>query len=134
MFAFYTTAVFRAERLVLRLLASRPSTDLQAKQLAAGERDEFAAWQVEARGDGQLLLADFRGQTRSWLMVDMMRDGGGERTRLYFGSAVLASHRADGAAATLSPGYRVLLGFHRLYSRILLGAARRRLLRLRRAE
>ena len=41
--AFYTTAVFKAERLILRWCVSRPSTDDEARQLAAGKRDSFAA-------------------------------------------------------------------------------------------
>lgn len=130
-FAFYTTAVFRAERLILRLLFSRPSTDAQAQQLAAGERDDFAAWRVEARGDGQLLLADYRGRTRSWLTAVARPDKG--TTRLYFGSAVLASRPDDDGQAAPGPGYRALLGLHRVYSRVLLRAARRRLTRFRRA-
>ena len=59
--AFYTTPVFRLERLILQWVVSRPSTDAQAEQLAAGEIDTFAAWHVEARSPDQLLLADLRG-------------------------------------------------------------------------
>ena len=67
--AFYTTGIFKIERLILRLLAARPSTDVEARQLAEGARASFAAWTVEARAADQLLLADFTGRTRSWLMV-----------------------------------------------------------------
>ena len=67
--AFYTTAVFKLERLLLRLFVSRPSTDVQAGELARGELDSFAAWSVEERAPNQVLLSDFRGRTRSWLMV-----------------------------------------------------------------
>jgi hypothetical protein len=56
--AFYTTAVFKLERLILRLAASRPSTDAQARQLAQGTPGSFAAWSVEARARDQLLLAE----------------------------------------------------------------------------
>ena len=59
--AFYTTSVFRLERLVLRLFVNRPSIDSQARELARGERDSFAAWSVEARCANQLLLCDFTG-------------------------------------------------------------------------
>ena len=40
--AFYTGGLFKVERLLLRVFISRPSTDLQARQLAAGELNEFA--------------------------------------------------------------------------------------------
>lgn len=80
-----------------------------------GERDSFAAWTVEARARNQVLLRDFTGRTCSWLMVADADPGPG--TRLYFGSVVFA----------LSPVHAKLLGFHRLYSRLLLRAAARRL-------
>ena len=125
--AFYTTHVFRIERFILRWLASRPSTDEDVARLADGTGSEFAAWRVERRAEDQLLLADFRGHTRSWLMVESLHDRGA--TRLYFGSAVLARRTDETGAQSLTPGYRMLLGFHRLYSRILLRAARARLAR-----
>ena len=56
--AFYTTWLFKLERLVLRWLVSRPSTDTDVCQLAAAERDTFAARRVEARNDNQLLMCD----------------------------------------------------------------------------
>ncbi|MGB5627424.1 MAG: hypothetical protein WBM61_16955, partial [Woeseiaceae bacterium] len=69
-YAFYTGFVFRLERLVLKWLVSKPSTDEAASQVAAGTRDDFAAWAVEDRAENQLLMTDFRGQTRSWFMVE----------------------------------------------------------------
>jgi len=39
--AFYTTPLFKAERFILKLLAARPSTDQDAKDLAAGTTDTF---------------------------------------------------------------------------------------------
>jgi hypothetical protein len=121
--AFYTTLVFKLERLLLKALVARPSTDLDARRLAEGTHGSFAAWRVERRGPDQLLLADFTGRTRSWLMVAP----GGERTRLYFGSAVVpAVNRRTGKSA-LGFTFRALLGFHKLYSRVLLLAARTRL-------
>jgi len=113
--AFYTTAVFKLERLLLALVVSRPSNDAQARELAGGQLEKFAAWSVEARAPGQLLLCDYAGSTRSWLMAE----AAGLGTRLYFGSAVVRS-RQGGA-------FRALLGFHKLYSRILLRAAVSRL-------
>jgi len=121
--AFFTTRLFKVERLVLRVLASRPSTDVQARRLARGESDTFAAWSVEGRAANQLLLADFTGRTRSWLTT-----AAGERgTRLYFGSAVVPSTHPSSRRLQLGGTFRALLGFHRLYSQALLFCAQRRL-------
>jgi hypothetical protein len=127
--AFYTTWVFRLERLILRLLVSRPSTDAGARQLARGERDDFAAWSVEARAPDQLLLADFVGRTKSWLMVEKNAAPGSGGTRLYFGSAVVPVRDRKTGRTSLGAVHTALLGFHKLYSRVLLRAARARLLR-----
>lgn len=125
--AFYTTRVFKLERLILRLFASRPSTDDEARQLAAGTRDSFAAWSVEGRTADQLLLGDFTGRTKSWLMVAAAEGTASPKTRLYFGSAVVPVRSRRTGQAGLGWMFRALLGFHQLYSRILLGAARARL-------
>ena len=53
--AFYTTAVFKLERLLLSWFVARPSTDAQVGELASGKRTLFAAWSVEARDPYQLL-------------------------------------------------------------------------------
>ncbi len=123
--AFYSTPVFRIERLILKWAVSRPSTDREAQQLALGSLDQFAAWTVEARADNQLLLCDFMGRTRSWLMAAPLPDGRG--TRLYFGSAVVPVHDPKSGQSVMGRGFRLMLGFHKLYSQILLHAARRRL-------
>ncbi|WP_374582468.1 hypothetical protein [Pseudoduganella sp.] len=115
--AFYTTAVFKLERALLSLLVSRPSRDAEVRELADGRREQFSAWSVEARAPGQLLMCDFAGSTRSWLMAEEAGPG----TRLYFGSAVV--RRRQGGA------FHALLGFHKLYSSILLRAAAARVLR-----
>ncbi|MDO8297840.1 MAG: hypothetical protein Q7T19_15545 [Caulobacter sp.] len=121
--AFYTTALFRLERLVLAVLAGRPSTDRQARALAAGESERFAAWTVEARADDQILLCDFLGSTRSWLMS---APGQEAATTLWFGTAVVPRKAGGG----LGPGFRAMLPFHRLYARALLRAAAGRVKRL----
>jgi hypothetical protein len=126
--AFYTTGIFKLERLVLAHLASHPSTDLEARQLAQGTLAKFAAWSVEARSADQLLLADTTGRTRSWLMVATAQ-AVAPSTRLYFGSAVLPVRSPTSGRARLGFGFSALLGFHKLYSRALLSAARARLLR-----
>ena len=127
--AFYTTAVFKLERLLLAWFVSKPSSDAQARRLAAGEIDSFAAWDVEARSVDQLLMCDFQGRTRSWLMVAPGESGGSTTTRLYFGSAVVPSTKTATGEAELGGAFRALLGFHKVYSRVLLSAASSRLAR-----
>lgn len=121
--AFYTTSLFKLERWVLRIAVSRPSTDAEARALARGERDVFAAWTVEARAPDQVLLCDYMGRTRSWLMVATAEVPGG--TRLYFGSVVVPERNAATGKSGMPAVHSRLLGFHRLYSRMLLAAAAR---------
>lgn len=125
--AFYTTRIFKLERLILKIAVSKPSTDAQAIQLATGTIDTFAAWHVESRSENQLLLSDFHRRTRSWLMVVPITGASGTCTRLYFGSAVVPVENPGTGEFTLGAGFRALLGFHRIYSRVLLHAARLRL-------
>ena len=127
--AFYTTWVFKLERLILRWLVSKPSNDAQARQLAEGSIDSFAAWHVEKRSENQLLLCDFLGRTRSWLMVApaVTRD----QTRLYFGSAVVPARNPKTGTRKLGRGFYALLGFHKIYSKVLLYSAKSRLERQR---
>jgi len=117
--AFYTTLLFKLERLVLALFVARPSTDLQARALAAGEADRFAAWTVEGREARQILMRDFMGSTRSWLMA--ASDLAEGATTLHFGTAVVPHRGASGV------GFRAMIPFHRIYARALLRAAARRL-------
>ena len=122
--AFYTTAVFKLERMILRFAVSKPSTDTQARQLAAGSTDDFAAWRVEQRNETQLLMCDFTGRTRSWLMTLPLPAQHGGGTRLYFGSAVVPTHPGKAGHGFT---FTALLSFHKLYSQTLLHAARKRL-------
>ncbi|MEX0976537.1 MAG: hypothetical protein WDZ50_05515 [Woeseia sp.] len=125
--AFYTTPVFKIERFILKWVAAKPSTDEEAGQLAAGTIDSFAAWQVEKRSENQLLLTDFLGNTRSWLMVAPKSGDKTIGSRLYFGSAVVPKVDAKTGERSLTFVFRALLGFHRIYSVVLLFAARSRL-------
>jgi hypothetical protein len=125
--AFYTTAVFKLERLILRWLVAKPSTDADARRLAHAETRSFAAWSVEDRTPDQLLMCDFMSRTRSWLMVAPTPSGAG--TRLYFGTAVVPV-RGKSGKPKLGSGFNAMLGFHKLYSRVLLSAARSRLNRV----
>ncbi len=127
--AFYTTAVFKVERLILASLVSKTSTDLQAKQLASGEVKTFAAWSVEGRSGNQLLLCDYLGRTRSWLMSVANENGKSNSTRLYFGSAVVPDAEPASGRATFGLAFHALLGFHKLYSRALLHSALSKLVR-----
>lgn len=125
--AFYTTGLFKLERAVLRWAVRKPSTDAQAAQLAAGAIDGFAAWHVTRRTGNQLLMTDFQGRTRSWLMVEALQTAQGPATRLYFGSAVVPVRDKATGQPRMGAAFSLLLGFHKLYSRWLLGAARARL-------
>lgn len=116
--AFYTTWLFKLERAVLRLV-KRPSTDADVAELAAGTRARFAAWGVEDRGADQILMCDMVGRTRSWLQVAPLEGG----TRLYFGSAVVP----DKNSGKMGFIFHALMGFHKLYSVMLLKAAVRNL-------
>jgi hypothetical protein len=125
--AFYTTALFKLERVILKWAVSRPSTDAQAERLASGTTDAFAAWHVEKRCENQLLMCDFQRRTRSWLMVAPLRTDSGPGTRLYFGSAVVPVRSANTSEPILGLGFSALLGFHKVYSKALLSAAKSRL-------
>ncbi len=118
--AFYTTPIFKIERFILARLAGMPSIDRDAHDLAHGQVSRFAAWEVESRASDQVILA--AGRTRSWLMVDSIESGDSPSCRLYFGSAVVPA-----GSGKLGWHFKALLGFHKLYSRILLGSAVRRL-------
>jgi len=123
--AFYTTRLFKLERFILKWLVSKPSSDQQARQLSEGLIDHFAAWTVEERADKQILMCDFQNRTRSWLMLESVRKENEIYTQLYFGSAVV---RNVNGTNRLGVFFNLLLGFHNLYSKALLKAARKRLL------
>ncbi len=124
--AFYTGFVFRIERFLLRMFLSRPSTDGDIQRLMSGESEDFAAWRVEAQHETQLLMCDIAARTRSWFMVESNSDG---TTRLYFGSAVVPVRDKRTGASKLGLVFDLLLGFHKLYSIVLLRAAQKRLRR-----
>lgn len=127
-FAFYTTLLFKLERLILRWTVSKHSTDTQAKQLANGDIEKFAAWYVENRGENEILMCDFLGRTRSWLMVAPVNTASGARTRLYFGSAVVPIRNSKTGKQTIGFRFQALLAFHKVYSVLLLYSARSRIM------
>lgn len=129
--AFYTTWAFKLERAILKWVVDKPSTDEEVAQLAAGEASVFAAWVVEQRATDQILLCDFSKRTRSWFMVERVAGEHGRSTRLYFGSAIVPVQDRKTGRARLGFVFTSLLGFHKLYSRVLLRSARARLLATR---
>ena len=120
MAAFYTTSAFRLERWLIGTLLRLPTTDQDALALSRGEVSKFAVWVVEAREPSQIILA--AGRTRSWLMAYPHPSGAVSATVLFFGSAIVRSSK--GGRGWL---FNALLGFHKAYSRVLLGLADRRL-------
>ena len=123
-FAFYTTFLFKMERSILQWTVSKPSTEDQVRRLSNGDITTFAAWHVESRNENELLMRDFRGRTRSWLMIlpaDMLNSTG---TRLYFGSAVVPVQNSQTGEVSIGWVYQALLGFHRIYSILLLHFAK----------
>ncbi len=127
--AFYSTAIFKLERLILKWVVSKPSSDAQVALLAAGDTNTFAAWRVEGRSDNQLLMCDFQNRTRSWLMVEPITSEGGFKTRLYFGSAVVPVKKSKTGKPSLGLIFSALHGFHLLYSVALLFSAKSRLMK-----
>lgn len=123
--AFYTSPVFRLERVILARFGW-PSTDDDAHRVAEGASDRFAAWQVLARTPDQLLLGDMLGNTRSWFAVAPVAADPG-RTELRFGSGIAGRPDPRTGERRRSLGFRLLGGFHVVYSRVLLASAARRL-------
>jgi hypothetical protein len=130
-FAFYTSPLFRIERLLLRVLAGARADDGDAHALAQGSATTFSVWYAGERTATQLLMCDRYERTRSWFRVVPL-DGG--RTLLQFGSAVAAapataapgSAASESAAKVSAPSavFRLLLQFHIVYSQLLLSAAK----------
>ncbi len=114
--AFYTTRLFKLERWLLAKFLNIESSDAQAHQLAQGTGTEFSAWKVENRSSSEILLD--AGQTRSWLSVVQVQ-GSQPETTLLFGSAVVPMR----PGGKFGMAFHALLGFHRLYSKLLLSAA-----------
>ena len=122
--AFYTTPLFKSERLLLQLLAGKRSTDSEALALAHGTISSFAVWSVTQRTENELLLTDQTGRTSSWLMVRPEATDGRPSTRLFFGSAIKPKRNPrPGEEPKFSGFFHALLGLHNLYSRKLLEAA-----------
>ncbi|WP_093284852.1 hypothetical protein [Solimonas aquatica] len=117
--AFYTTPLFKIERWLLARFLKIESTDSEAVELAHGRRSVFSAWKVEQRSGTEILLS--AGQTRSWLSI-APGGAGKPATSLLFGSAVVPMR----PGGKFGLAFHALLGLHRVYSKLLLGAAAKR--------
>lgn len=125
---FFSTPIFRIERLILAILPSGRSTRQDIADLASGLSETMAIWKVETRFDTQLIMSAGSGPVRTWLMVveDQPEPG---YSRLYFGSAVLPTKTGRDGQKKLGKGFHLLSGFHNYYSRLLLWMAAYRLAR-----
>ncbi|MEP6884214.1 MAG: hypothetical protein ABJC66_05640 [Gammaproteobacteria bacterium] len=120
-FAFYTSPLFRVERLILQILAGAPASDGDALALAQGSAKTFSVWYTGERTATQLLMCDRYERTRSWFQVVPLAGG---RTLLQFGSAVAAAPQSATKVSRPGAVFSLLLGFHILYSQLLLSAAK----------
>jgi len=123
-FAFYTTALFKKEAFILTHTVKLPSDDGQARELADNKRNEFAAWKVESRTENELLMCDRGSRTRSWFMVQHIDS----HTQLYFGSAVVPKKDKTPGKSSLGFIFTALLGFHKIYSVLLLYFAKQKVI------
>jgi len=124
--AFYTGRVFKLERWLISTFTGLPSSQNQLDDMLYNNSEIFSAWTVEERTEGQLLMCDFQKRTRSWFMVVPENNG----TRFYFGSAVVKTDYWNSASERFAQLiFKILMPFHWLYSRILLGGAARNLRR-----
>jgi len=121
--AFYTSRLFKRERFILKWLMGKPSSDRDVDRMAAGSVDRFAAWTVERRTPDQLLLCDYQGRTRSWLMVEPITAGADAGTRLSFGTGVVSVRDRRTGRKSMPLPFRLLLGFHLRYAKALLRSA-----------
>ena len=120
--AFYTTPLFRLERLILALTPKGRMKDADVTTLSSGESDRMSIWKVKRRRDCEILLS--AGRTKSWLMVVPSQGG----TQLFFGSVVVPEPaKIEGGALRLGPVFDSLMSAHRVYSQLLLGSAAQRL-------
>ena len=130
--AFFSTPIFRMERLILNLVPSGRSNEQCVLDLASGTGDKMAGWKTEKRDENQLLLAVGDGPIRTWLMVQGTQSSETtptKTTRLYFGSAVLPTSMTKDGHPKLAIVFKLFSGLHIFYSRLLLWWAARDLRR-----
>jgi len=124
--AFYSSRVMRVERFILKFIG-KPSSADQVEKLATGEISELAVWSVAERRKNEILLPDSYDRTCSWLMVSYPSTG---KTRLHFGTGVHRMRQQGEGATSLNLFFRATIGFHLLYSKVLLRSARNQLEKL----
>lgn len=127
--AFYTTSLFKIERAILSVITSRPATNSEAVEFSLGRTESYSIWTVESRSSNQILLCDFTDKTRSWLMVKTSRTEEVVTTRLFFGSVVIPKKVSDSGNRSFGILFHLFGGFHRIYSKALLNASYRNLLK-----
>ena len=120
---FYTSSVFKVERLILSIFLLKFSNDLEAKKLAGGEITRFSAWHVVVQTSDQLVLRDLSNRTRSWLMVTDLDGSNSVKTRLYYGSEVIPKNISTSGEPKFGFLFHVFSRFHHWYSRALLRSA-----------
>ncbi|APG49136.1 hypothetical protein [Phaeobacter porticola] len=118
--AMFDSRVFRIERALLALAAFKPTFKEGVAALAAAESDRLASWKTVQRTEQELLMEVEKGRVRTWLMVEPAQGGA---SKLWFGSAVVPKPAQTGKAGGIGFVFRTLMGFHKLYSRVLLRAA-----------
>ncbi len=127
--AFYTSSLFKVERGILSLVASKSAVDSDAVELSLGESERYSIWTVENRASNQILLCDFTKNTRSWLMVESLKTSDIVTTRLFFGSVVIPKKISANGDSSFGVLFHSLSWFHQIYSKALLNAAYKKLLR-----
>ncbi len=127
--AFYNSRVFKLERFILTCLVFKPSSDRQAAQLAIGTIEKYAAWNLEARNENQLLMCDFKQATRSWLMTEKIEPNESTQTRLFFGSALIARTNQQNNEKSIPFLIKSMVPAHQFYSKCLLNSTAAKLLR-----
>jgi hypothetical protein len=126
--AFYTTTLFKLERSLLSLATFKRTTDHEAVELSLGKSSRYSIWTVEGRESNQILLRDFTGNTRSWLMVQKPNQNE-IGIRLLFGSVVVPKGVTKNGQGSFGVLFHLFGKFHQIYSQALLSAAYRKLLR-----
>lgn len=122
--AFLNSPVFRVERALLAILAFSVTTRKDVSGIADGSTDQFAVWKTEKRTETELLLSIEEKRIRTWFETDTS----GAVTKLRFGSAILPKSGEAGGDSDIGFIFRALKKFHRVYSRVLLKSAVRKLL------
>ena len=127
--AFYTTPLFKVERTILSIATFKSATDRDAAELSLGKSSSYSIWTVESRKSNQVLLCDFTRKTRSWLMVKTSKNEDSVISRLFFGSVVVPSKVSESGHASFGLLFHLFSRFHLSYSKALLNAAYKKLLR-----